>query len=60
MIYMSLMMTEMVQVIVDNEVRSHIGFRVVYLYLTLLHSKGHGERHAHFDNDYIGNGDRCD
>ena len=34
-----------------------MGIPIAYLYLTLDHSKGQGQ--AHFDSEYLGNGDRC-
>ena len=30
--------------------KSCIGFQLSFLNLTLIHSKGHGQGHAHFDN----------
>ena len=35
---------------------SHMGFRLVYLDLTVAHSKGHGQGHAHFSRKYLQNG----
>ena len=29
-----------------------------HIYMTLNHSKGQGQRHAHFDCEYLANGDR--
>ena len=33
-------------------------YRLVYLRLTLARSKGHGQGHAHFENECLGNGGR--
>ena len=35
-----------------------IGFRVVYLHFTLVHSKGQIQGHANLDCEYLVNGDR--
>ena len=32
--------------------------RLAYLYLTLTHSKGQDQVHAHFDSEYLENGKR--
>ena len=34
----------------------HMTFRLAYLELTLNHSKGQGQCHAHFDYEYAHNG----
>ena len=36
------------------------GLWLAYLHLTLTHSKGQDQGHAHFDSEYIGNGERYD
>ena len=41
-------MTDTVQVSIDTE----------WEILTLAHSKGQSQGHAHFDNEYFGDGDR--
>ena len=33
-------------------------FQLAYLHLTLTHSKGQGQDHAHLDSGYLGNGDK--
>ena len=40
--------------------KSPIGFRLVYLLLTLAYSKDQSQGHANFDCDYLINGDRYD
>ena len=35
-----------------------MGFQLAYLHLTLTKSKGYGQGHAHFDSEYLENGDR--
>ena len=35
-------------------------FRLEYLHLTLAYSKGQDHGHAHFDNEYLANGDNWD
>ena len=35
-----------------------MGFRLVYLHLTMTLSKGRGQDHAHLDREYLGNCDR--
>ena len=37
-----------------------MGFLLAYLYFTLPHSKGQGQGHAYFDNEYLENGNRQD
>ena len=39
--------------------KSDIGYRFAYLYLSLTHSKGHGQEHANLYCDYSGNYDRA-
>ena len=51
-------MTDMAQVVTDNERNSYMSYRVAYLHLTLAHCKGQGQRHVPSDNDYLGNGAR--
>ena len=36
----------------------HVAFRLAFLHLTLAHSKCQGKGHAHFDCQYLANGDR--
>ena len=36
--------------------KSHVAFRLAYLYLTVAHSKGQG--HVHYAGEYFKNGDR--
>ena len=38
--------------------KSYMDFRMVYLHLTLAHSKVQRQGHGHFDNELLGNGDR--
>ena len=38
--------------------KSCMYFRTAHLNLTLVHSKVQGQGHAHFDGEYLGNGDR--
>ena len=33
--------------------KSHVGYRLAYLDLTLIHCKGQGQDHGHFDCEYI-------
>ena len=40
--------------------KSHIGFRILYLHLTLACYKGQNLGHANFDCEYLVNGDRQD
>ena len=35
-------------------------FQLSCLHLTLTHSVGHGQSHAHFDRDYLEDGERND
>ena len=37
-----------------------MGFRLTYLYLTLIHSKSQCQCHEHFDREDIENGDRLE
>ena len=39
-------------------VRSCNDFYLIYFQWILVHSKGHGQSHAHFDCEYLANGDR--
>ena len=38
--------------------KSYVGLPLVYLHLTLAHCKGQGQDNAHFNDVYIGNGDK--
>ena len=38
--------------------KSYVAFRLVYAHLILTHSKGQGQGHAHFNCEYIPNGDK--
>ena len=38
--------------------KMHESFQLVYLHLTLVHSKGYGQGHAHFGCEYLANDDR--
>ena len=53
--------TYIVQVIINNKlavIHRHSTGNMVYLHLTLIHSKRQGQGHAHFDNEYLGHGDK--
>ena len=41
--------TDRINIIIAITQKSSIGFRLVYLHLTLCHSNGHGQGHANFD-----------
>ena len=43
--------------------KSYMGFRLVFIHMSLAHSKGQVQGHAYFNseylgNEYLGNGDR--
>ena len=38
--------------------KSHVAFLLAYLQLTVAHSKGQGQGHAHFACEYLANDDR--
>ena len=40
--------------------KSYMGTEQVYLHFTLVHFKGQGQGHAHFDNEYRRHSDRWD
>ena len=41
-----------------TSIKLHTAFPLAYLRLTLTHSKGQGEGRAHFDCQYLVNGDK--
>ena len=51
------MMTDMVQVSADNAWEVIYEFQMAHLHLTLSHFKGKGQGQAHFEIDYLENGD---
>ena len=45
----------MAHITIAKIIKSHMGFRLTYLHLTLVRSKSQGEGHAHFDSEYLAN-----
>ena len=50
--------TDRANIAIANKWKVAKGFFKTYLYLTLIHSKGEGQGHAHFDCAFFANGDR--
>ena len=51
-IYKWLKITQKFQL--PSNIKSYMGFRLAYRHLTLTTSKGQGQGHVHFDDEYIG------
>ena len=43
---------------IDKTRKSHVGFRLAFLYLDLAHFKGQSQGYAYFDCEYLVNDDR--
>ena len=54
----SQMMTNMANKIFATNIKLYTAFQLAYLHLTLAHINSQGQGHAHFDCQYIENGDR--
>ena len=44
------------QLLLPSNMKSYVGVQLTYLHLTLTISKGQSQGHAHFDDEYLGNG----